>query len=453
MRILFPLFVLCIATISSLLSAARPDVVLVMLDDSGYTDFGCYGSKVDTPNIDAFAAQGIRFTDCHAAAPNCSPSRAGMLTGRIPPRVGLYSYIPPRHTMHLPDQEITIAEILKKAGYATGHFGKWHLSSLETPEQPGPNQQGFDHSLSTSNNAKPSHRNPVNFVRNGKAVGQVEGYSCQVVVDEANQWMDTIPKDQNLFTCVWFHEPHSRIASPPELVAKYAERGMSKKDALYHANIENVDIAFGRLMKKLKELGRGENTFVFLTSDNGGVNAFSNKGLRGRKSFVYEGGQREAGILRWPTQVKAGQTLHETISHLDLLPTLCDAIKFSRPKEVKLDGTSWMPMLNGKSLERSKPLFWFFYRVEPAAALRMGDYILLGYLEKPPKKFSHGLSPVDMPWIKKAKFVSYELYNLKKDLAQTKDLSKSHPEKLAELQKAMAAIHSDVLADGPDWKW
>jgi len=453
MRIHFLFFVLCIANIQTLLSAARPDVVLVMLDDSGYTDFGCYGSKVDTPNIDAFAKEGIRFTDCHAAAPNCSPSRAGMLTGRIPPRVGLYSYIPPNHPMHLPDEEITIAEILKKEGYATGHFGKWHLSSLEYREQPGPNQQGFDHSLGTSNNAKPNHLNPVNFVRNGEAIGQVKGYSCQVVVDETNEWMEKVPKEQNLFACVWFHEPHSRIASPPELVAKYEARGMKKKDALYYANIENVDIAFGRLMNKLKELGREENAFVFLTSDNGGVNAFSNQGLRGKKSFVYEGGQRDAGILRWPKKIPVGQIRHETISHLDLLPTLCDATEVARPKGVKLDGTSWMPMLNGKCLDRTQPLFWFFYRVEPAAAMRMGDYSLLGYLEKPPKKFSHGLSPVDMPWIKQAKIVSYELYNLREDLAQTKDLSKSHPKKLAEMKKAMASIHADVLTDGPNWKW
>ncbi|MEM7013402.1 MAG: sulfatase-like hydrolase/transferase, partial [Verrucomicrobiota bacterium] len=420
---------------------------------SGYTDFGCYGSAVDTPNIDAFAAEGIRFTDCHSAAPNCSPSRAGMLTGRIPPRVGMYSYIPPNHPMHLRDEEITIAEILKAENYATGHFGKWHLSSLEFRNLPGPNDQGFDYSLGTSNNAQPTHENPVNFVRNGEAIGKVEGYSCQIVVDEAIGWLDTVPKDQRLFACVWFHEPHSKIASPAALVEKYQERGMSKKDALYHANIENVDIAFGRLMKKLEELGRKDNTLVFLTSDNGGVNAFSNQGLRGKKSFVYEGGQREPGILRWPAAVEARQTRDETVSHLDLLPTICDATGVKRPDGVKLDGVSWMPMLSGEKLERPQPLFWFFYRVEPAAALRLGDFVLLGHLERPEKKYTHGLSPVDMPWIKKAKLVSFEIYNLNTDLKQEKELSKSHPEKLEEMRKLMLEIHADVLADGHDWEW
>ncbi len=431
----------------------RPDIVFVMLDDSGYTDFGCYGSAVDTPNVDAFAAEGIRFTDCHAAAPNCSPSRAGMLTGRIPSRVGMYSYIPRTHPMHLLDEEVTVAEILKEEGYATGHFGKWHLSDLANPDQPGPNDQGFDHSLGTSNNAEPSHENPVNFVRNGEELGQVEGYSCQIVIDETNAWLDTVPEDQNLFACVWFHEPHSKIASPADLVAKYEKRGLNKKDALYHANIENVDIAFGRLMEKLEQLNRRENTLVFLTSDNGGLNDYSNQGLRAKKSFVWEGGQREAGILRWPAKVEAGQVREETISHLDLLPTVCDATGAARPAGVKLDGTSWLPMLNGEALKRPQPLFWFFYRVEPAAALRVGDYVVMGYLEKPEKKYSHGLSPEDMPWIKKAKLNAFELYNLRDDLAQERDLSASHPEKLEELKKLLNERHAEVVADGPNWEW
>ena len=207
----------------------RPDIVIVMLDDSGYTDFGSYGSDIETSNLDAFASEGIRFTDCHAAAPNCSPSRAGMLTGCIPPRVGMYSYIPPSHPMHLLDEEVTVAEVLRKEGYATGHFGKWHLSNLENPKQPGPNDQGFDYSLGTSNNAQPSHENPVNFVRNGKAIGKVEGYSCQIVVDETLQWLDTVPEEQRLFACVWFHEPHARIASPADLIAKYEAKGLKKK--------------------------------------------------------------------------------------------------------------------------------------------------------------------------------------------------------------------------------
>ena len=175
------------------LSAEKPpNVVVVLLDDSGWTDFGCYGSEIETPNIDRAAKEGMRFTDCHSAAPNCSPARAGLLTGRTPSRVGMYSYRPPNHPMHLRDQEITLAEILKKKGYRTGHFGKWHLSTLLSKDQATPADQGFDHSLGTDNNAAPNHLNPVNFVRNGKRVPKTEGYSCQIVVDEAITWLDSI---------------------------------------------------------------------------------------------------------------------------------------------------------------------------------------------------------------------------------------------------------------------
>ena len=139
----------------------KPNFVLIMLDDSGWTDFGCYGSKIETPNIDQVAKEGIRFTDCHSAAPNCSPARAGILTGRTPSRVGMYSYRPSGHVMHLRSEEITIAEILKEKGYHTGHFGKWHLSTLLDPKQASPADQGFDYSLGTDNNASPSHLDPV----------------------------------------------------------------------------------------------------------------------------------------------------------------------------------------------------------------------------------------------------------------------------------------------------
>lgn len=431
----------------------KPNVLLIMLDDSGWTDFGCYGSQIQTPNIDRLAGEGMKFTDCHAAAPNCSPSRAGMLTGRMPTRVGMYSYIPPNHPMHLRDEEVTIAELLKPQGYATGHFGKWHVSNLES-DQPQPSDQGFDYSLGTDNNAEPSHLNPVNFVRNGKAIGTVEGYSCQIVVDEANRWLETLPADEPFFSCVWFHEPHNKIASPPELIEKYQKLfpSINKKQATYYANIENVDIAVGRLLKKLNDLGRAENTFLFLTSDNGGLNSWSNQGLRGKKSFVYEGGQREPGILRWPGKVKPGSSSDVLVSHLDLLPTICEITGASIPKDRKLDGTSWLPILAGKPLERKTPLMWFFYRVAPAAAMRDGDWVLIGYLDDPIKKHTHALTRPDMPMIKSAQLNRFELYNLKTDQEQKFDRSASEPERMSTMRKQMINLHQEIVAEGPAWK-
>lgn len=433
----------------------RPNVVLVMLDDSGWTDFGCYGSEIDTPNIDSLARSGIRFTDCHAAAPNCSPSRTGMLTGRIPSRVGMYSYIPPKHPMHLPDEEITIAELLKENGYATGHFGKWHLSDLSSKTQPGPLDQGFEHSLGTSNNAQPSHKDPINFVRNRVELGKVEGYSCQIVADEFVGWLEKQEQDQPIFSCVWFHEPHAKIASPEALVNKYKTRdpSMKLKQATYYANIENVDIAMGKIVDSLKQCGRFDDTFLFVTSDNGGLNPWSLQGLRGKKSFVYEGGQREPGILVWPSVVMAGQEDKTTVSHLDLLPTICDITDTSKP-DTKLDGTSWESMLKeGKPLEREQDLFWYFYRVAPAAALRKGDFVLLGYLDDPIKKHTHPLTAPDMPMIKSSKIHRFELYNLAEDLDQENDLhtNPSCSVQFNELKQDMLTLHADVIADGPVW--
>jgi arylsulfatase A len=432
-----------------------PDVLFIMLDDSGYTDFGCYGSQIQTPSIDRLASEGVRFTDCHAAAPNCSPSRAGMLTGRIPSRIGIYSYIPPRHPMHLRGSEITVAELLKEAGYTTGHFGKWHLSQLEwsSEQQPQPNDQGFDVSFGTTNNASPSHLNPTNFVRNKVPVGTIDGYSCQIVVDETCDWLDSLAPADRFFGCVWFHEPHSKIASPPELVAKYEKLypKLSKKQATYYANIENVDIAVGRLLEKLDSLSRSENTFVFLTSDNGGVNDWSNQGLRGKKSFVYEGGQREPGILRWPGYAKAGSIDDTPISHLDLFPTVCEIAGIDPPADRKLDGTSLVPLLRDQSFERETPLFWYFYRVKPAAAMRDGDWVILGYLDDPIAKHTHPLTAPDMPMIKSAQLNQFELYNLADDLGQQNDLAATHLERLDRMRRRMVELHREVVADGPVW--
>lgn len=456
-RIAITLFVLFLAYRGG--ASEKPDILLIMLDDSGYTDFGCYGSEIDTPRIDALAAEGIRFTDCHSAAPNCSPSRVGMLTGRMPTRTGMYSYVPPAHPMHLRDEEITIAELLKGQGYATGHFGKWHVSDLDgnTEGQPQPFDQGFDHSLGTSNNAEPSHLDPVNFVRNGDRIGKQEGYSCQIVASEFNTWLSKIDKETPFLGVVWFHEPHSKIASPPELVSKYEKRlGNGKavrKQAEYYANIENVDIAVGRILDQLEESGRAQNTFVFLTSDNGGLNRWSNQGLRGRKSFVWEGGHREPGILRWPARIPAGKVDGTLISHLDLLPTICEITGAEVPADRTIDGVSLAPLFAGNSIERKTPLMWFFYRVVPAAAMRNGDFVLIGYLDDPIKKHTHPLTAPDMPMIKNAPLTEFELFHLGDDLAQENELSAKHPDKLKQMTERMKSLQKEIVTEGHVWEF
>ncbi len=436
----------------------KPNVLLILLDDAGWTDVGCFGSRIQTPNIDRLASEGMRFPDCHSAAPNCSPSRAGLLTGRTPSRVGIYSYLPANHVMHLRSEEITLAELLKGAGYHTGHFGKWHLSELLS-DQPQPGDQGFDYSLGTDNNASPSHHNPNNFVRNGEKVGPMEGYSCQIVVDEATRWLDDLQEGGSkapFFACVWFHEPHTPIASPPELVEKYQKLypELNKKAATYFANIENADIAVGRLLAKLDELGLAEDTLVYFTSDNGGLNDFSTEGLRGQKSHVWEGGHRVPGIYRWPGVIEPGSECQVAISGVDFLPTVCEIAGVELPQDRKIDGTSIRPLLAGNfdAFERQTPLYWFFYRLNPALAYREGDWVVIANTNDAQRPKAHQLTREDMPKIRDSLPVQFQLYNLKDDLAQQNDLAKSQPERLEELAKRATEMHREVMADGHFWE-
>jgi len=437
-------------------AATRPNFLMILLDDSGWTDLGCYGSDIDTPNIDRFARQGMRFTDCHSAAPNCSPSRTGLLTGRTPSRVGMYSYIPANHPMHLPASEITVARLLRDAGYRTGHFGKWHVSKLLS-DQPQPADHGFEYSLGTDNNASPSHHNPDNFVRNGRKVGRLEGYSCQLVVDETIHWLDTIDAGESeapFFACVWFHEPHTPIASPPELVKKYRQRNpeLNNRTATYYANIENVDLAVGRLLRRIDELKLAEDTMIFLTSDNGPLNDWSKQGLRGRKSHVWEGGHRVPGIFRWPGRIKAGSVNETPICGVDYLPTVCDIAGVALPADRKLDGASIWPALQGRPLERKAPLYWFFYRLLPAVAMRDGDWVLIANTTDADRPKTHSLAAADMPHIKNATLKDFELYHLKSDQMQQTDLATAEPTVLERLKRRLIRFHEDVVEEGPFWQ-
>ena len=439
--------------------AARPNVVMLLLDDAGWTDTGGFGGLMRTPNLDRLAEQGMMFTDCHSPAPNCSPARAGILTGRIPARIGIYSYLAPNHVMHLPAEEVTIAGLLREAGSRTGLFGKWHLSNLDDDGQPGPTEHGFEHWLATNNNADPSHLNPVNFRRNGEPVGRIEGYSCQIVVDETLAWLDRIGAGDEgaapFFACLWFHEPHTPIASPPELVREIRERHpeMSERDAVYHANIENVDLAVGRLLERLDDLGLAENTVVWFTSDNGPLNAFSKGELRGLKSHVWEGGHRVPGIVRWPARIAAGGVCEVPVSGIDFLPTLCEIMGVAVPADRAIDGASQLPLWEGREQEfrRDTPLYWFFYRVNPSLALREGPWALVARTNDAGRPKAHALVREDLPRIQKSEPVEFFLYHLDRDRGQTRDLTAEQPEVLERLKERLRSLHREVVAEGEVW--
>ena len=431
----------------------KPNVLILFADDLGYTDVNCYGGIASTPHIDSLANNGIQFTDCYAAAPNCSPSRAGILTGRHPSRVGIYSYIPGGrdHPMHLQGEEVTLAELLKEQGYQTAHFGKWHLGCLGASqcEQPKPSDQGFDYSLATENNAQPSHFNPVNFVRNGKALDTLEGYSCQLVVDEAEMWLnDHYDDDKPFFIYTCFHEVHKKVASPPELVAKYSE--YPKNDAEYYANVENMDLAIGRLVNILRKKGELENTLIFFTSDNGSYHQGSQKGLRGYKGEVYDGGIKVPGIIYWPERIQESRKVKEPVWGPDILPTVCDIVDISLPERT-IDGVSLEPLLNNEDFQREKPMLWYFYRSNPEAAMRIGDYSLMAYTEDSVPR-THYFSERDMSFIKDSEFKSFELYNLEKDPGQKHDLADAMPEKLDSMKAVFRKNIQNVMEEGPYWE-
>lgn len=400
-----------------------PNIIILLADDLGYGDLNCYGGDAKTPNLDQLAQEGIRFTDFYSAAPNCSPSRVGLLTGRSPTKVGMYNHKPVGHPMHLKAEEITIAEIVKQKNYQTGHFGKWHVSNL-TPDadtnQPQPDEQGFDYSLGTSNNSQPSHLNPTNFVRNGQKTGEIKGYSCQIIIEEAINWLKGIkPKKAPFLLYVAFHEPHKKVASPPELVAHYPH--FSKKDAEYLANVENIDKAVGNLRKGLAELQLADNTIILFSSDNGSYRNGSNGPLLGGKSFVYEGGIRVPGILHWKGEIKGGQTISEPASLVDIMPTISELIETNHPKVEVLDGTSLIPIIQQRPFNRTKPLSWFFYRTSPEIAMRIGDYTILGR-DREPIELPHSITQPDMDYIKNMTIETFELYHLKNDIGQEKNI-------------------------------
>jgi len=345
-----------------------PNIVIFLADDLGYGDLGCYGSPViKTPNLDAFAKQGLRLTQCYSASAVCSPSRSAILTGRTPYRNGVFTWIPENRTPYLRTTEITSARLLKSHGYDTAHVGKWHLNGyFNQPNHPQPSDHGFNYWFSTQNNAAPSHKNPNNFVRNGQPVGEIAGYSAPIVADEAIRWLkEGRDKSKPFFLCVWTHEPHLPIESDPQFQSHYA--GIENPDIRqHHGNVTQLDAAFGNFMNALDEMQLADDTFVFFTSDNGpegngdiGRTRGSTGGLRGRKRDVYEGGIRVPGIVRWPGKIKPGTTSDVPVIGSDLFLTALTIAKSPIPVDRILDGGNLVPLLTeGKPVRRSRPLYW-----------------------------------------------------------------------------------------------
>jgi arylsulfatase A len=395
-----------------------------------------------------------------------------MLTGRNPNRAGIYDWIS-GGGMHLRKSEVTFPALLKKAGYDTMLSGKWHLNSqFNRPDkQPTPGDHGFDHWFATPNNASPNHRNPRNFVRNGKPVGETEGYSSSVVVNETLDWLDNRKGTQKPFLSVMtFHEPHLPIASPPELIGEYKPYEKVPGQATYWANVAQVDRAVGTFLEGLKSRGLYENTLIVFTSDNGpeewmrypacnmqhgSTGSVDGEKLRGYKLDVFEGGIRVPFIISWPEQISKGRQSSQPVWSLDFLPTFCNLAKAPIPENLQLDGSDISSLIkNDKPIHRDKPLFWFYYRCRGYAniAMREGDYLMIA--RRTEELFYPGM-PYDheknYKSVVNSKPRSCELYNIRTDPGELYNLSGSETKKYQEMKAKMEEYLEDVQRDCPDW--
>ena len=466
----------------------RPNIIVFLADDLGYGDLACYGNPIiKTPNIDQLAKEGVLLTDCHSGAPICSPSRAALLTGRNPYRLGFYYLANAKSFMK--SKEITIPEMLKTKGYQTCFFGKWHVSILEKNKvnQPGPSEQGFDYWMGTSHNAFDGPANTKDFIKNGVPVGQVKGWYCDVIVDEADKWL-TEKRDKNkpFFLYIASHEPHTPISPPKEYSDMYdnstvdslektinyghverTKRNISVNKKEYYGTVTQLDNAFGRLMKTIDQLGLKGNTLVFFTSDNGPEDpvsfdesrgkwddpirdkCFGTPGVyRGMKRYVYEGGHRVPGIARFPGVIAKGSYSDKLFDGTDLFPTICKLINIPLPEGVHYDGMANFNAFLNKKTKRTEPAVWFYPNWEdtyfrlPEMEMRSGDYTLIGWL--PPKPDSMKLND----WFFKYGPVKYELYNLKNDPGQQHDLAVSKPKMVNSLSGTMARLWKEMRDEG-----
>lgn len=450
----------------------QPNIVMLLCDDLGYGDLSSYGHPViETKNLDKLAESGIRLKNFYSAAPVCSPSRVGLLTGRSPNRAGVYDFIPGlkksednRDLVHLQAHEVTIPALLKSGGYATCLVGKWHCSSrFNSDKQPQPNDFGFDYWMATHNNASPSHENPKNFIKNGQKVGEVKGFSSQIIVDEAINWLEKKEGDNPFFLEVAFHEPHEPIASPEDLVQKYLPKAKNREEAEYFANVENVDLAVGRLIAYL-EKNNSENTLIVFSSDNGpetfmrysrAKKSYGTPGeLKGMKLWTNEAGFRVPGIVSWVGENNFSGTSNTVVSALDFLPTFCELAGVDLPN-IKLDGESFKSLLDEGKFKRETPLIWAFYDAinEHRVAMRMGDWKIMARLEADNKELPHihNLYDGNEDYVKSAKMTDFVLFNMKEDVNESEDMSLKKPEVFEKMKKEFEIQYKELLDDSHIW--
>lgn len=435
-------------------SRERPNVILAMTDDQGWADVGYYGNReIRTPVLDEMASSGIRFDRFYAAHPVCSPTRGSCLTGRHPNRYGCFSW-----GYDLPLPEVTLAEVLKRAGYATGHFGKWHLGGIPTvpgrkdrtnrgkmagAEARHPGNQGFDEWFSFWNFFD---LNPAHFYHNGEAVGPLQGDGSDITVDRTVEWIKRVLKQrQPFFAVVWFGNPHSPHRALPTDKELYGHVPENKRD--YMGEITGVDRAMGTLRKALRDMGVADNTLLWFCSDNGGTKAANNGGLKGFKGSLWEGGIRVPGILEWPARVPRPFATDVPAFTSDFYPTILDLVGVEAPdnQPKPLDGISLVPLIDGRMKERPEPMAFEVRR-------NRKDVVWAALVDNRFKL--HTQRGKRNAGAKQGPGVQTLLYDLAGDPGETTDVAAGHPDIVARMKARLEKWQKSVERSlaGEDYK-
>lgn len=469
---LLPLLAVATSTLASGDEKSPPNVVFFLVDDLGYMDIGANNPDTfyETPNIDQLSKSGMRFTDGYAANPVCSPTRYSILTGKYPTRVDATNFFtgtrpgkfrPAPLNNRMPLEETTLAESLKSSGYATFFAGKWHLGPSE---EYWPEHQGFDVNQGGHNAGGPySGKRYFSPFENPRLEDNTVGeHLPDRLAKEASKFIEQ-HKDEPFLTYLSFYSVHTPLMAPPELVKKYkakAERlGLTDKEAFgkeeklwgkaewegrpvrhlqnhatYAAMVEAMDQAVGRVLKQIDDLGLTEETIVILTSDNGGLSTSegwptSNLPLRGGKGWVYEGGIREAFMIRAPGTTKPGTTSGEPVCSIDFYPTILDLCGQSPPAEKIVDGVSLKPLLRGEPTLDRESLYWHYPHYSnqggfPGGAIREGDWKLV-------ERYEDG---------------RVHLYNLKEDIGELDDVAEQNAERAAAMRDRLHRWYKEVDA-------
>jgi arylsulfatase A-like enzyme len=431
---------LILLTASTAFAEQPPNVVLIVADDLGAMDLGCYGSKFHrTPHLDKLAADGMRFTQSYSACPVCSPSRAAIMTGNYPQRFQLTDWLPgrpdrpdqklnrPRLRNHLPLEATTIAELLKPAGYVCASIGKWHLGG----EGFEPTKQGFDLNIAGDAAGSPQSYFAPFSRPNGKAMSGLSDapdgeYLPDRLTTEAEKFI-TANRERPFFLYLPHFTPHTPLKAKDELVKKYPAAGTFKgqqNNPIYAAMLESLDESVGRIVAKLDELKLSERTIVLFTSDNGGLAttegpntpATSNAPLREGKGWLYEGGIRVPLLVKWPGNAKGNSTSDVPVCGIDLWPTIRDACGAAQPEQGRTDGVSLLPLWMPSGRITRDSLFWHYPHYanqggKPGAAVRSGEWKLIEFYEEGRR----------------------ELFHVAKDVSESRNLAEQEPERVREL--------------------